>query len=139
MGKAFVGINPYSYANRVGKPFMSTNRHRYADRFPQFLFRINPYTYASNDPANRIDPDGLKDWGMVVGGTLVVVGSVAEAYVGVWIITIGYSEIALGNMPGIIIGPHTIGAGGAIFATSLLNIKFGSELITEGWKDNCKE
>lgn len=118
MGFAGGDVNLFAYVDSVGKPFIGTNL----------------YIYASHDPINRIDPYGLKDWGMIGGGAITVANGLFVSGVGGVLVYIGVGEAA-----SIIAAPlaiHTMGLGGTLVAGGLLNVVTGVDLMIKGAMDN---
>ena len=91
------------------------------------------YVYGSNTPINIIDPYGLKDWGQIAGGVIIVGGGIVQSGLGIAIIGVGVAEIE--SVVGAVFAAHTIGVGGTLIAAGVTSSVLGIDLIQRGWKD----
>ncbi len=92
------------------------------------------YGYCLNDPVNFADPEGLRNWGEIIGGGIVTAGGVMTTALGGAVVGIGVAEA--GSGAGIVLAPHTIGIGGTLMGAGIYEIMKGIELIMEGWEDD---
>jgi hypothetical protein len=82
-----------------------------------------------------VDPYGLRDWGMIGGGAIVLAnGAIVSLAGGYLIFAVAPEEAA-----SIVLAPlavHAIGLGGALIETGLGTGMLGWDLIVKGWNDN---
>ncbi len=118
------------------------NYHRYFDpKTGRFmtpdpigqLGGINLYAYVLNNPINAVDPYGLKNWGQIIGGGILVIKGRTIVGVGVVVIVIGAVKAAVGDE--IAFAPHTMGVGGTLVGAGIWTGLKGVELIIEGWNE----
>jgi len=83
---------------------------------------INQYAYVENNPINMIDPEGLKNWGAIIGGGIGAIGSLLTMGTGGLVIAGGIAEIpvtfGLSAIEGLAYGGYLIAAGGTTVALS---------------------
>jgi RHS repeat-associated protein len=94
------------------------------------------YGYVLNDPINWIDPEGLKNWGQIVGGSAAVLGGVITTVAGV--VVVGIAVVEAESIVGAIFVPHTLGIGGTLIGGGILTGKIGFDLIKEGLQEDNK-
>ena len=85
---------------------------------------------------NWIDPDGLKNWGKIGSGVLIIVAGTTAEFVGAGVVAfgIGHTMGTLGlTTP---LGIAHIGAGLGTMWVGGWMINIGMDALKEGWKEN---
>ena len=93
---------------------------------------MNLYGYVLGDPVNLMDPFGLKNWGEIVGGGIILIGGTISTLAGGAIIGVGVVEAEI--IVGAGLAPHTFGVGGTLIAVGVAISKIGWDLAKDGWK-----
>ncbi len=82
------GANWYDYGARLYDPVLG--RWHTVDPLAEVKHWIAPYHYCSNNPANRIDPDGRIDWEVVGKGALTTLGGIGSVVAATFITPTGF-------------------------------------------------